>query len=60
MNSPKYGDRTAILKRNRPIWQSKDGQEQIDGDESEVSTISLFLLLKICSVAFSKPIFHRV
>lgn len=41
MNSPKYGDRTAILKRNRPIWQSKDGQDQIDADESDVSSVSL-------------------
>lgn len=44
MNSPKYGDRNAIVKRNRPIWQSKDSQEQIDGDDSDMSSVSFFII----------------
>ncbi|KAJ1523310.1 hypothetical protein ONE63_001186 [Megalurothrips usitatus] len=55
MNSPKYGDRTAIMKRNRPIWQSKDGQEQIDGDDSDVSQAQILDRVKSDRVAVTQP-----
>ncbi|XP_034231981.1 uncharacterized protein LOC117639971 isoform X2 [Thrips palmi] len=55
MNSPKYGDRTAILKRNRPIWQSKDGQDQIDAVESDVSSAQILDRVKSDRVAVTQP-----